>query len=91
MKIPSNAFSNKNTCYYFNIWFINWFRVAFIYCNTQQIDDSLFTGRLRDPTRVYSESAREHTADMGEFVMDIEMTPVKKTAPTQQFVQLSDD
>ena len=42
---------------------------------------------------VYSESARENTTDMGEFVMDIEMTPVKKTAiaPTHGFVQFSDD
>ena len=41
---------------------------------TQKKDDSSFTGHLRDPTSVYSETAREQAKSSSDFVVAIEMT-----------------
>ena len=43
----------------------------------QRTDDSSFTGQLRDPTVAFSEGGREQEKSMADFVMSVEMPPVK--------------
>ena len=45
----------------------------------QHTDESAFTGRLRDPTVGYSESAREQAKPIADFEVAIEMNTVTVT------------